>query len=77
MGERPKRVSGRELLRVLKSFSWYVDRIRGSHHIMRSREKRGIVVSVAVHAGKTVPIGTVMDILKDTGISVEDFNREA
>lgn len=76
MAEKLKRASGRQLVRVLERFGWYVERIKGSHHIMRHSERKGVTLSVAVHGSKTLPIGTQASILRDAGISVEEFNRE-
>jgi predicted RNA binding protein YcfA (HicA-like mRNA interferase family) len=72
-----KRVSGRELMRILQRFGWQVERIRGSHHIMRHPQHKGVTLSVAVHGNKTLPLGTQASILKDAGIPVEEFDREA
>lgn len=76
MAERLTRVSGRDLVRVLQRFGWYVERIRGSHHIMRHPERKGVTLSVAVHGTRALPVGTQASILKDADISVEEFNRE-
>jgi len=65
------------MIRILERFGWRLDRIRGSHHIMRHAERTRIVISVPVHAGKTLPIGMIVDALKDAAISVKDFNSEA
>ena len=77
MAGRPQRVSGRRLVRILERFGWYVERVKGSHHIMRHPERRGITLSVPIHANRTLPVGTQLDILRDAGITVEEFNREA
>jgi len=82
MGQRPlarppKRISGRELVRALERFGWQVERVKGSHHIMRHPEKHAITLSVPVHANRTLPVGTQLGILKDAGISAEEFNEQA
>lgn len=76
MAERLKRVSGRELVRVLERFGWYVERIRGSHHIMRHPERKSVTLSVGVHGNRTLPLGTQSSILKDAGITAEEFNQK-
>lgn len=38
----------KELLKVLKQDGWYVDRVRGSHHILRHPQKQGRV-TLALH----------------------------
>lgn len=77
MAERAKGVSGRRLVRVLESFGWHVERVKGSHHIMRHPEQPRTTLSVPVHGNDILPIGTLMSILGDADISVVDFNREA
>ncbi len=73
MTERVKRVSGRDLVRILELFGWRVERIKGSHHIMRHPEFPRVTLPVPVHANQTLPTGTQMSILRDAGISPEDF----
>jgi len=48
-----KALTGRELCRLLESRGWALHRISGSHHIYKHVE-RGRVVSVPVHAGRTL-----------------------
>ena len=55
MAQKPKRVSGRQLVRTLESLGWHVERIRGSHHIMRHSERSQITLSIPVHGNKTLP----------------------
>jgi predicted RNA binding protein YcfA (HicA-like mRNA interferase family) len=75
--QRPKRVTGKQLLRILETFGWRVERTKGSHHIMRHPDHPRVTLSVPVHGRQTLPIGTLMDILKDANISVEEFARKA
>ena len=75
--ERLKRVTGRRLIAVLEGFGWYVERVKGSHHIRRHPNSPRVTLSVPVHGRRTLPIGTQADILRDAGISTEDFNQRA
>ena len=59
------RVTGRELLKLLRADGWQLDRIRGSHHIMVKGNK---TVSVPVHGSKDIPQGTLNAILKEAGL---------
>ncbi len=68
---------GRELVRVRERFGWYVDRVRGRHHIMRHGGRRTVTISLPAHGSQTLPLGTLLGILEDAGITVEEFNREA
>lgn len=64
----PPRVSGREAIRVLEKLGFVVRRQRGSHVILR----RGSVGCV-VPDHKELKIGTLHGVLKQAGVSVEDF----
>ena len=75
--QRLKRVTGRRLVTVLESLGWHVERVKGSHHIMRHRDSLHVTLSVPVHRRRTLPIGTQADILKDAGVTAEDFNKRA
>ena len=45
-----KRVSGKEMCKVLERLGWALDRIRGAHHIYRHADGR--TVPVPVHGNK-------------------------
>ena len=75
--QRLKRVTGRRLVTVLESFGWHVERVKGSHHIMRHSNSPRLTLSVPVHGRRTLPIGTQADILRDAGITTDDFNKRA
>jgi len=77
VAEKLKRVTGRQLVRILEKMGWHEDRVRGSHHIMRSAVHPGVTLSVPVHGRSTLPIGTLSIILRDAGISDEELNRLA
>ena len=59
-------VTPKELLKVLKKDGWYVDRIRGSHHMLKHTSKGGRV-TVPVHKEDLTP-KTLHTILKQAGI---------
>ena len=59
-------VPPKELLTVLKKDGWYVDRIRGSHHMLKHTSKVGRV-TVPVHKEDLKP-KTLHTILKQAGI---------
>ncbi|OGO51394.1 MAG: hypothetical protein A2148_11620 [Chloroflexi bacterium RBG_16_68_14] len=75
MAQRPKRATGRQLVRALERLGWRVDRTKGSHHIMRHPEFRRTTLSIPVHGNQALPIGTLMNILKDAQVDVERFNE--
>jgi predicted RNA binding protein YcfA (HicA-like mRNA interferase family) len=66
MSEHIPVVSGDRLVRALRRAGWTVTRRRGSH----VRLKRGLVsVSVPVHAGRSLPRGTLCAILADASLT--------
>jgi predicted RNA binding protein YcfA (HicA-like mRNA interferase family) len=70
-----KRVSGRRLLRALETVGWRVERVKGSHHIMRHPDLPRVTVAVPVHRNQTLPIGTQVNILKDAQLDADEFNK--
>jgi predicted RNA binding protein YcfA (HicA-like mRNA interferase family) len=58
-------MTGKELLKRLKKAGWELDRISGSHHIMR---KGGISISVPVHGSSDIKIGLLESLLKKAGL---------
>lgn len=59
-------VTPKELLKVLKKDGWYVDRIRGSHHMLKHTSKVGRV-TVPVHKEDLKP-KALHTILKQAGV---------
>jgi predicted RNA binding protein YcfA (HicA-like mRNA interferase family) len=58
-------VTGKELIKILKMENWEIDRIKGSHYIMKKQKK---TITVPVHSNKDLPIGTLNAILKQAGL---------
>ena len=61
------------VIKVLKKLQFKFIRQSGSHAIFRHPDGRW--TTVPVHPGKDVSKGILKKILKDAGISVEDFNK--
>ena len=57
-------MTGKELIKMLKSNGWVLDRIRGSHYILIKGKE---TVVVPVHSNKDIPKGTLENILKKAG----------
>ncbi|MHB8178052.1 MAG: type II toxin-antitoxin system HicA family toxin [Vulcanimicrobiaceae bacterium] len=60
-------------MRALKRAGFVVDRISGSHYIMRHADGRKS--SIPVHAGKTLRRGLLASILKDVRLSIEELRQ--
>lgn len=57
-------MKGKELVKLLKKDGWVIDRIRGSHYIMK---KDNLTEVIPVH-NTDIPIGLANAILKRTGL---------
>jgi predicted RNA binding protein YcfA (HicA-like mRNA interferase family) len=60
-----------EIIKVLEEKGFVLDRIKGSHHIYYHPETRRRVV-VPLHK-RDLPKGTLLEILKQAGISKEEL----
>ena len=58
-------LSGKEIVRLLKSQGWELVRINGSHHIMAKGEK---MVTVPIHGNRSLGKGLEQKILKLSGL---------
>lgn len=67
-------VKGDKLVNALRKERWYVDRIRGSHIIMRHENKPGTKIVIPIHR-KPIKPGTLSNILKKAGLSVEEIKE--
>lgn len=58
-------MTGKELLRLLESNGWKLDRISGSHHIMIKESK---TLSVPLHGKKDLGKGLLVKLMKAGGL---------
>jgi predicted RNA binding protein YcfA (HicA-like mRNA interferase family) len=60
------------MVKVLTTAGWYLDRISGSHYIMKKAgEERAI--SVPVHGNRTLKIGLQKAIMRVAGLDEADL----
>jgi predicted RNA binding protein YcfA (HicA-like mRNA interferase family) len=71
VSRRLPRLTGWELLCLLRDRGFDVARVRGSHHFLRHPDGRA--TSVPVHAGETLGPGLLTRILADAGLTREDL----
>jgi antitoxin HicB len=64
------RVTGRAVVAALRRAGWTIKRQRGSHVVLGNDGAR---VVVPVHAGATIPPGTLQSILDQAGLAVDEF----
>ncbi len=62
-----------EVIRALGKVGFVLVRQSGSHAVFRHPDGRW--ATVPIHKGKDVARGTLRRILKDAGLSVEEFER--
>jgi predicted RNA binding protein YcfA (HicA-like mRNA interferase family) len=67
----PVRLSGKEIVKALSRDGWQLDRVSGSHHVMRHADGRH--VSVPVHGARPIPAGTLASICKQAGRTAEEL----
>lgn len=67
-------INGKSVLRALERAGFRVERVTGSHHVLR-RPGRGAKVIVPLHGAHDLPPGTLRSIISQTGLSVEEFMR--
>ncbi|WP_291320532.1 type II toxin-antitoxin system HicA family toxin [Desulfonatronospira sp.] len=64
--------SGITVVRAFQNAGWSVSRKRGSHVVL---EKPGheATLSIPVHKGRDIKRGTLRDLIKDAGMTVDEF----
>jgi predicted RNA binding protein YcfA (HicA-like mRNA interferase family) len=75
MGLRLPRVTGTEVIRVLRRGGWYLDHQHGSHVYLKHPGHPGMRVTVAVHSGEIIKPKTFLSILKQAELSIEEFQE--
>jgi predicted RNA binding protein YcfA (HicA-like mRNA interferase family) len=72
MSRRLPATTGQGVLRVLERAGFYVHHTKGSHHSLRHPAKPELRVVVPVHK-KDLPLGTLRSIIKQAGLSEDEF----
>lgn len=63
-------LSGREIVKTFESLGWQVARQRGSHIIL---VKEGHFATLSVPDHREVARGTLRALIRDAGLTVQDF----
>jgi predicted RNA binding protein YcfA (HicA-like mRNA interferase family) len=66
------RVSGQEAIKAFQRCGFQLDRIAGSHHILK-RPGHRFVLAVPVHGKKPLAKGTLRQLLRGADLTVEQF----
>jgi predicted RNA binding protein YcfA (HicA-like mRNA interferase family) len=65
-------VTGRQAVEAFGKAGFALVRISGSHHMLR-RPGHRYVLSVPVHGKKKLKPGTLRSLIRDAGMTVEEF----
>jgi len=68
---RMAQIMGERMVRALRRLGWELDRQSGSHAVLTRPGANP--VTVPIHRGKSLKEGTARGILKQAGISEEEF----
>lgn len=74
MPSKVPRVTGEEAVKAFGRAGYEVDRVRGSHHILRHPDKAELL-SIPVHKGRIVGVGLLLSQIKVAGLTVEEFKE--
>ncbi len=72
MGRLPRGLSGQQVRQALERVGFEFSRQKGSHMILNRMDPRARVV---IPDHREIRIGTLQQILRDAGLSVEDFEK--
>jgi predicted RNA binding protein YcfA (HicA-like mRNA interferase family) len=67
-------VTGREAIRAFERAGFCLDRVKGSHHIMR-KDGPTRILTIPVHGSDALRPGTLRALIRQSGITVEQFLR--
>lgn len=62
-------MNGKEVIARLEAAGWVLNRIRGSHHVMKKDGQPS--VPVPVHGKQDLPAGVISAIARQTGVKLK------
>ena len=65
--------NGHRIVNALQRHGFELVRVSGSHYMLRKPGKSLCKVSVPVHGARDLPPGTVHSIIKQAGLTSEEF----
>ncbi len=69
---RPQLCSGSEAVHKFQKLGWQVDRQKGSHVMM---VKEGYFYTLSIPQHRELGLGIIRKLIKQAGISIEQFNE--
>lgn len=73
MTEKPPRITAAEAVKALEKAGFFLARQSGSHKIYKNKE--GKRVTISYHAGKILHPKVLKNILRDAGLTIEEFKK--
>lgn len=73
MGPRLPVVSGKRVLQAMTRAGFIVERIVGSHHVLVFPSDASRTVTVPVHGNRDLKPGTLRSIIRQAGLTLEEF----
>jgi predicted RNA binding protein YcfA (HicA-like mRNA interferase family) len=67
--------SGQRVIRALNRAGFHLERIVGSHHVLTNRYDPRRTVTVPVHSNRDLKPGTLRAIIRQAGLTVEEFSK--
>ncbi len=68
-------ISGRRVVRALTRAGFVVDRVVGSHHVLTHPTDATRTVTVPCHSARDLKPGTLRAIIRQAGMTVDEFNK--
>jgi predicted RNA binding protein YcfA (HicA-like mRNA interferase family) len=65
-------LKSREVIRILERAGYQVDRVKGSHYIMRHPQRPGRI-PVPFHGGRDIKMAVLRSIIDQSGLTEEEF----
>ena len=75
MTQRLPVATAREVLAALRSAGFFVDRVAGSHYILVHSDDLSRAVTVPFHGSRSLKPGTLRNIIRQAGLTVEEFRK--
>jgi len=73
MSQKLGPIKPEQLVKIVEKLGFVKIRQRGSHVIYRHPDGRWI--TIPMHKGREIAVGLLRKIIKDLGITVEEFNK--
>lgn len=75
MSSRLPAVTGKDAVRALLGAGFAVDRVVGSHYILAQPDDPRRAVTVPVHGARDLKPGTLRSIIRQAGLTIDEFRE--